>query len=115
MSEEKLEARAVTRSVRLSPRKTRLVVDQIRGKPVEQALEYLTFERQKPAHYVRKTLDSAISNAEHNEGLDVDQLVVKAAFVDEGPSLKRFRPRAMGRATMIQKPTSHITIVVAQA
>ncbi|KPV40959.1 50S ribosomal protein L22 [Thiohalorhabdus denitrificans] len=115
MSEEKLEARAITRSVRLSPRKTRLVVDQIRGKPVEKALEYLTFERQKPAHYVRKTLDSAISNAEHNEGLDVDQLVVKEAFVNEGPALKRFRPRAMGRATMIQKPTSHITIVVAQA
>ncbi|MFA9459645.1 50S ribosomal protein L22 [Thiohalorhabdus methylotrophus] len=114
MSEEKLEARAITRSVRLSPRKTRLVVDQIRGKPVEQALEFLTFERRKPAHYVRKTLDSAISNAEHNEGLDVDQLVVKAAYVDEGPAMKRFRPRAMGRATMIQKPTSHITIVVAQ-
>jgi len=115
MSEAKLQARASTRSVRLSPRKTRLVVDQIRGKSVEQALEYLTFERRQPAHYVRKTLDSAISNAEHNEGLDVDRLVVKEAYVDAGPSMKRFRPRAMGRATMIQKPTSHITIVVAQA
>ncbi|NIT64021.1 MAG: 50S ribosomal protein L22 [Gammaproteobacteria bacterium] len=110
-----MQARATTKSVRMSPRKTRLVVDQIRGKPVEQALEYLTFERRKPAHYIRKTLDSAISNAEHNEGLDVDRLVVKEAYVDEGPTLKRFRPRAMGRATMIRKPTSHITIVVAQA
>jgi large subunit ribosomal protein L22 len=115
MSDEQLQARASTKSVRLSPRKARLVIDQIRGKPVEQALEFLTFEQRKPAHYIRKTLDSAISNAEHNEGLDVDRLVVKEAFIDEGPTLKRFRPRAMGRATPINKPTSHITIVVAQA
>ncbi len=114
MSEQGPVARACTRSVRLSPRKARLVINQIRGKPVEKALEYLSFERRKPAHYIRKTLDSAISNAEHNEGLDVDRLVVKEAFIDEGPTFKRFQPRAMGRATPLNRPTSHITIVVAQ-
>ena len=87
MSEEQLQARASTKSVRLSPRKARLVIDQIRGMQVAQALAILENNR----------------------------LVVKEAFIDEGPTLKRFRPRAMGRATPINKPTSHITIVVAQA
>ena len=114
MKDEQLSARATTRFVRMSPRKARTVIDQIRGKPVEKALEFLTFEPKKPAHTIRKCLDSAISNAEHNEGLDVDRLVVSEAFVDQGPALKRFRPRAMGRATMLRRPTSHVTIVVSQ-
>ncbi len=108
------EVQATLKGMRLSSRKARLVIDQIRGQPVDKAIEYLNFERRKPAHYIRKCLDSAISNAEHNEGLDVDRLVVTQAFVDQGSPLKRFQPRAMGRATMIKRPTSHITIVVAQ-
>ncbi len=107
-----MEVRAVTKYVRLSPQKCRLVVDQIRSKRVGRALEILQFSNKKAAQPVRKTLESAIANAEHNEGADIDELRVKRAMVDEGPVLKRWRPRAKGRATPIMKRTCHITVVV---
>ncbi len=107
-----MQVRAVTKYVRLSPQKCRLVVDQIRSKPVDRALEILQFSTKKAAHPVKKTLESAIANAEHNEGSDIDELKVKAVMVDEGPTLKRWRPRAKGRATPIMKRTCHITVVV---
>jgi large subunit ribosomal protein L22 len=99
---------------RISPQKCRLVADQIRGLPVERALETLIFSRKKAAHMVRKVLESAIANAEHNEGADVDELKVEAVWVDEGPVYKRFRARAKGRGNRILKRTSHIRITVAE-
>lgn len=107
-----MQVRALTKYVRLSPQKCRLVVDQIRSKPVDRALEILQFSTKKAAHPVRKTLESAIANAEHNYGSDIDELKVKTVMVDEGPVLKRWRPRAKGRATPIMKRTCHITVVV---
>ena len=107
-----MQVRAVTKYVRLSPQKCRLVVDQIRSKPVDRALEILQFSTKKAAHPVKKTLESAIANAEHNNGADIDELKVKTIMVDEGPTLKRWRPRAKGRATPIMKRTCHITVVV---
>ena len=107
-----MQVRAVTKYVRMSPQKCRLVVDQIRTKPVSQALELLQFSPKKAAGPVRKTLESAIANAEHNEGADIDELRVEAVMVDEGPVLKRWRPRARGRVGRIHKPTCHITVVV---
>ena len=88
------------------------MVDQIRGLPVDRALEILQFSPKKAAGIVKKTLDSAIANAEHNEGADIDELKVVEAFVDEGPTLKRWRARAKGRATGILKRTAHITVSV---
>jgi large subunit ribosomal protein L22 len=96
----------------MSPQKVRLVVDQIRGLPVARALEILEFSPKKAAHPVRKVLESAIANAEHNEGSDIDELKVETVHVDEGPTIKRWRPRAKGRATQILKRTSHITVAV---
>lgn len=96
----------------MSPQKARLVVDQIRGLPVSRALEVLKFSNRHAAHTVRKTLESAIANAEHNAGADIDELKVEAAYVDAGKTTKRWRPRAKGRATNIFKRTSHITIAV---
>ena len=107
-----MEVLAKTRYARISPQKARLVADQIRGLPVEKALNLLKFSNKKAALLVRKTLESAISNAEHNEGADVDELKVKAIWVDEGPTLKRIRPRAKGRANRIFKRTSHIAVTV---
>ncbi len=107
-----MEVLAKTRYARISPQKARLVADQIRGLPVEKALNLLKFSNKKAALLVRKTLESAISNAEHNEGADVDELKVKAVWVDEGPTLKRIRPRAKGRANRIFKRTSHIVVTV---
>jgi len=107
-----MQVRAVTKYVRLSPHKCRLVVDQIRSKPVDRALEILQFSTKKAAHPVKKTLESAIANAEHNNGSDIDELKVKTVMVDEGPVLKRWRPRAKGRATPIMKRTCHITVEV---
>ena len=107
-----MEARAVARFVRISPYKARLVVDLIRGKPVAEALNILHFTPKKAARLVKKVLESAIANAEHNYQLDPDRLYVKKAYVDEGPRLKRIWPRAFGRASRILKRTSHITIVV---
>lgn len=109
-----MEARAVLKGVRISPQKARLVANQIRGLPVERADEILAFSNKKAAHIVRKVLMSALANAEHNSGADIDELKVRTVFVDEGPTFKRGRPRAKGRFTRILKRTSHITIVVAE-
>ena len=107
-----MEVRAVSRYIRISPQKCRLVADQVRSLPVGQALELLQFSPKKAATSIRKTLESAIANAEHNEGLDIDELRVNIITVDEGPVLKRWRPRAKGRATPVIKRTSHITVAV---
>ena len=108
-----MEARAITRYVRISPRKARVVVDLIRGKSVPQAREILAFTNRAIAETVEKTLNSAVANAENLHHVDPDALVVKACYVDEGPTMKRFRPRAKGAASRINKRTSHITIIVA--
>ncbi len=107
-----MEVSATMRYVRISPQKARLVADQLRGLPVEQAVELLRFSTKKAAPIIRKVLDSAIANAEHNEGADIDELRVAAICVDQGPSMKRFRARARGRANRILKRTSHITVTV---
>ena len=108
-----MEVAAKLRGARLSAQKARLVVDQIRGKSVGEALNILSFSTKKGAHIVRKLLESAIANAEHNEAADVDELSVSRVFVDEGTSMKRIRPRAKGRADRILKRTCHITLAVA--
>ena len=107
-----MEAKAIARFVRISPRKARVVVDQIRGKSVVAAREVLAFTNRGAAEVVEKTLNSAAANAEYLYGVTADQLVIKACYVDEGPTLKRFRPRAKGSASRIRKRTSHITIIV---
>ena len=99
---------------RISPQKVRLVADQIRGKRVGSALQILEFSPKKGAAVVKKILLSAIANAEHNDGADIDELVVSTVFVDEGPVYKRIQPRAKGRANRILKRTSHITVKVAE-
>jgi large subunit ribosomal protein L22 len=101
------------RYARISPQKARLVADQIRGLPVDKALQNLTFSTKKAAQMIKQVLESAIANAEHNEGADIDELKVSTVFVDEGPVMKRIRPRAKGRAYRIMKRTSHITVMVA--
>jgi len=108
-----MEIAAKHKSARLSAQKARLVADQIRGKGVEEALEVLTFSTKKAAVLIKKVLESAIANAEHNDGLDVDDLRVSTVFVDEGATMKRIRPRAKGRADRIMKRTCHITVKVA--
>ena len=113
------EAHAIMRGTRQSPYKMRLVIDQIRGKDVNEALALLTFSKKHAAKQIQKTLKSAVANAEQaarsaNEALDVDALYVKHAVINEGPKLKRFMPAAQGRATPIQKRTSHVEIVVAE-
>jgi large subunit ribosomal protein L22 len=105
-------ARAVARHVRVSPMKARRVVDLVRGLPAKEALTVLKFAPQAASEQVYKVLASAVANAENNERLDPDSLLVRAAYVDEGPTLKRFRPRAQGRAYRIRKRTCHITIEV---
>src|SRR5689334_12585298 len=105
-------ARAIARHVRVSPMKARRVVNLVRGLPAREALTVLQFAPQSASEPVYKVLASAIANAENNERLDPDSLLVAEAYVDEGPTLKRFRPRAQGRAYRIRKRTSHITIVV---
>ncbi|NTW28390.1 MAG: 50S ribosomal protein L22 [Coriobacteriia bacterium] len=109
-----MEARAVARYVRVSPRKARLVVDLIRGKSVENARAILRFSPRAAAEVVEKVLNSATANAERNLHIKASDLIVGATFVDEGPTLKRTTPRAMGRAFRINKRTSHITVVVKQ-
>jgi len=109
-----MEAKAIARYVRVSPRKARLVVDLIRGKSAGEAANILRFTPKGAAEVVAKVLDSAVANAEHNLKVKPETLYVSAAFVDEGPTLKRIRPRAMGRAFKIRKRTSHITVVVKQ-
>ncbi|MCM3086904.1 large subunit ribosomal protein L22 [Bhargavaea ginsengi] len=108
------QAKAVARTIRIAPRKVRLVVDLIRGKQVGEAVAILRHTPKAASPVVEKVLKSAIANAEHNYDLDVNNLVVSEVFVDEGPTLKRFRPRAQGRATSILKRTSHITLVVSE-
>lgn len=108
-----METAAVLRYARFSPQKARLVADQVRGLPVEKALQVLQYSPRAAAHVVRKVLESAVANAEHNDGADIDELTVKTIYVDEGPTLKRFRARARGRANQIKKRTCHIRIVVA--
>ena len=108
-----MQAFAKLRYARISAQKGRLVADQIRGLPVEQALNLLIFSKKKGAVLVKKVLDSAIANAENNEGADVDELKVKTVTVDEGPTMKRIRARAKGRASRILKRTSHINVTVA--
>jgi large subunit ribosomal protein L22 len=107
-----MEARAITKFVRLSPRKVRLVVDQIRGKGVEEALNVLKFTPKRSAGIIAKTLRTALANAESTQSVDVDRLYVKRAKVDEAGMWKRFTPRAQGRATRVRKRLSHITIVL---
>ena len=107
-----MEAKAIGRYVRISPQKLRLVCDQIRGKGVEEALSVLAFTPKKGAKIVAKVLRSGIANAENNKSLDVDSLIVKTIEVGPGPTLKRFLPRAQGRATPLAKRTSHITIIL---
>ena len=107
-----MQVMAKMRYAHLSAQKGRLVADQIRGLPVEKALEVLAFSNKKGAALMKKVLDSAIANAENNEGADIDELKVSAVMVDEGPTMKRIRARAKGRAARILKRTSHITVSV---
>ena len=107
-----METRAVLRGVRLSAQKGRLVADLVRGKPVDQALNILSFSPKKGAVILKKVLESAIANAEHNDGADIDELKVTTVFVEKGMVLKRFSARAKGRANRISKPTCHIYLTV---
>jgi large subunit ribosomal protein L22 len=107
-----MEVAAKLRYSRISAQKARLVADQVRGLPVGRALQVLEFSPKKASQIIKKLLDSAIANAEHNEGADIDELKVSRIFVDEGPSYKRIMPRAKGRANRILKRTSHITVMV---
>lgn len=108
-----MEVAAKLRGAGLSAQKARLVADQVRGKRVEEALDLLAFSTKKGAAVIKKVLESAIANAEHNEGADVDELKVSTIYVDEGVTMKRIRPRAKGRADRIFKRTCHITVKVA--
>ncbi|BFM14275.1 50S ribosomal protein L22 [Maricurvus nonylphenolicus] len=108
-----MEVAAKLSGAQLSAQKARLVADQIRGKHVEEALDILAFSQKKGAAIIKKVLESAIANAEHNEGADVDELKVSTIFVDEGVTMKRIRPRAKGRADRILKRSCHITVKVA--
>lgn len=107
-----METRAILRGVRLSDQKGRLVADQIRGLPVDKALNVLTFSPKKGAGIIKKVLESAIANAEHNDGADIDELKVKTIYVEKGMVLKRFTARAKGRGNRIVKPTCHIYLTV---
>ena len=107
-----METRAILRGVRLSDQKGRLVADQIRGLPVDKALNILAFSPKKGAGIIKKVLESAIANAEHNDGADIDELKVKTIFVEKGVVLKRFTARAKGRGNRIVKPTCHIFLTV---
>ena len=107
-----METRSILRGVRLSDQKGRLVADQIRGLPVDKALSILAFSPKKGAGIIKKVLESAIANAEHNDGADIDELKVKTIFVEKGMVLKRFTARAKGRGNRIVKPTCHIFLTV---
>lgn len=109
-----MEVTAKLRGAAISAQKVRLVADEVRGKPIERALDILTFSNKKGAKLVKKCLDSAIANAEHNNGLDIDTLRVTTIYVDEGTTLKRIMPRAKGRADRISKRTCHITVKVGE-
>jgi len=107
-----METRAIVRGVRLSVDKGRLVADMIRGKKVDQAISILSFTPKRAAGIVKKALESAIANAEHNDGADIDELKVKSIYVEQGATLKRFEARAKGRGNRISKPTCHIYVTV---
>jgi large subunit ribosomal protein L22 len=107
-----VETKASVRGVRLSVDKGRLVADLIRGKKVDQALNILNFTQKKAAGIVKKALESAVANAEHNDGADIDELKVKTIFVEQGASLRRFTARAKGRGNQIRKPTCHVYVTV---
>ena len=109
-----MEVAARLKGARMSAQKARLVADQIRGKSVEEALDILQFSGRKGADIIKKVLESAIANAEHNDGADVDELKVSTIFVDEGMTMKRIQPRAKGRADRILKRSCHITVKVAE-
>lgn len=109
-----METKAILRGVRLSAQKGRLVADLIRGRSVEQALNLLAFSPKRGAKVVRKVVESAIANAEHNDGADIDTLKIKTIHVEEGTSLKRFSARAKGRGNRILKPTCHIYVTVGE-
>lgn len=106
---------ATLRYARMSPQKVRLVADQIRGMPVDRALNLLAFSNKKAAAIVKKVLESAVANAEHNDGADIDELKITDIHIDPGPTLKRIRARARGRADQILKRMSHVTVTVAQS
>jgi large subunit ribosomal protein L22 len=107
-----LEAKAVGKHLRIAPRKARIVINEIRGKNVGEAAAILKFTPKRAAEYISKILHAAVANAGHNYEMDTESLYVAEVYVDEGPTMKRFRPRAMGRASKIRKRTSHITVVL---
>ena len=107
-----METKAILRGVRLSAQKGRLVADLVRGMPVGRALDTLAFSPKKGAKIIRKVLESAIANAEHNDGADIDELKVKTIYVEQGASLRRFTARAKGRGNQIRKPTCHVYVTV---
>ncbi len=109
-----METRAIVRGVRLSVDKGRLVADMIRGKKVDHALNILTFTQKKAAGIIKKALESAIANAEHDNGADIDELKVKTIYVEQGTTLKRFTARAKGRGNRISKPTCHVYVTVGE-
>jgi large subunit ribosomal protein L22 len=109
-----MEAKAILRFCRVAPRKARIVADMVRGRNVEEAISLLAFTPKRSAQIISKVLHSAIANAEDTSEVDVDNLFIKAITVDQGPTLKRYRPRAQGRAYRINKKTSHIVLVVAE-
>ncbi len=109
-----MEAKAVTRFVRLSPTKARLVADLVRGKSALQALDILQFTNKKAATIIKKTLASAIANATNNFDMDEEKLYVSTIMVNQGPVLKRIKPRAMGRADIVRKPTAHVIVAVSE-
>src|SRR5690625_3030735 len=109
-----MQAKAVAKTVRIAPRKARLVVDLMRGKDVGEALASIKHTHRSASPVLEKLINSAIANAEHNYEMDAEDLMVTEAYVDEGPTLRRFRPRAQGRATAINKRTSHITVVLTE-
>jgi large subunit ribosomal protein L22 len=106
---------ATLRFARISPQKARLVADQVRGQSVEKAVNLLAFSNKKAAQIIKKVVESAIANAEHNDGADIDELVISKICIDEGPTMKRWRARARGRANQILKRSSHITVEVREA
>jgi len=107
-----MQVAAKLKFTRLSPQKCRLVCDQVRGLPIERALDVLKFSRKRSAAVLKKVLDSAIANAEHNHGVDIDELKIAQVFADQGPTFKRMQAKAKGRGSRILKPTCHITVVL---
>lgn len=110
-----METKAAARFIRISPRKIRLVMDQVRGMKAEEALNKLSFAPQKGARILKNLINSAVANAGQDANVDVDALYIKRIYADEGPILKRWRPRAQGRATKIRKRTSHLTVILDEA